>query len=282
MRPCSLLSLATAVPPRSVEQQEAKARAREAWGGSKPLFDRLASVFDNAGIERRHIVAPQDWYMADHGWHDRNNVYLKRPENLFVDAASAAIEKAGLNPDDIDGVVTVSTTASNAQPGSSGRIPCRFQERHSPSARLGLGCAGEVNGLAATAPVRGSGSGDELAVRFYRDLLDLDPARQRRPRGDRRHRPVRRRGGGSVVTSGEHSLARITGSAEKIWPDTLRIMGWDVEDPALQSCSTGPSHRSSRPAGPGCGRDVRRTRDQARRNRPLLLPSGRGRGYRRD
>ena len=37
----------------------------------------------------------------------------------------------------------------------------------------------------------------------------------------------------AVVTSGEHSLARITGSAEKLWPDTLRIMGWDVEDPGL-------------------------------------------------
>jgi len=36
-----------------------------------------------------------------------------------------------------------------------------------------------------------------------------------------------------VVTSGEHSLARIGGSAEKLWPDTLRIMGWDVEDPGL-------------------------------------------------
>jgi len=37
----------------------------------------------------------------------------------------------------------------------------------------------------------------------------------------------------AVVTSGEHSLVRITGSAEKLWPDTLRIMGWDVEDPGL-------------------------------------------------
>jgi alkylresorcinol/alkylpyrone synthase len=37
----------------------------------------------------------------------------------------------------------------------------------------------------------------------------------------------------AVVTSGEHSLARITGSAEKLFPDTLRIMGWDVEDPGL-------------------------------------------------
>jgi alkylresorcinol/alkylpyrone synthase len=37
----------------------------------------------------------------------------------------------------------------------------------------------------------------------------------------------------AVVTSGEHSLARITGSAEKLFPNTQRIMGWDVEDPGL-------------------------------------------------
>ena len=37
----------------------------------------------------------------------------------------------------------------------------------------------------------------------------------------------------AVVTAGEHSLARVSGSAEKLWPDTLRIMGWDIEDPGL-------------------------------------------------
>jgi alkylresorcinol/alkylpyrone synthase len=37
----------------------------------------------------------------------------------------------------------------------------------------------------------------------------------------------------AVVKSGAHSLARITGAAEKLWPDTQRIMGWDVEDPGL-------------------------------------------------
>ena len=91
MRPCSLLSLATAVPSQVVEQHEAKARAREAFGGKKALFDRLSGVFDNAGIARRHIVAPQDWYMADHGWHDRNAVYLEAAESMFIEAAGAAI-----------------------------------------------------------------------------------------------------------------------------------------------------------------------------------------------
>src|SRR5215210_4222408 len=92
MQPCSLLSLATAVPPVVIEQAEAKAHARAVWGGGTALFDRLSSVFDNAGIARRHIVAPKDWYMHRHGWHDRNAVYLESSDNLFVEAASAAIE----------------------------------------------------------------------------------------------------------------------------------------------------------------------------------------------
>src|SRR3954447_21648782 len=105
MRPCSLLSLATAVPPHVVEQSEAKARARKAFGGKKALFDRLSGVFDNAGIAKRHIVVPLDWYMSGHGWRDRNAVYLEAAERLFVEAATAAIGKAGLMPEQIDGVV---------------------------------------------------------------------------------------------------------------------------------------------------------------------------------
>jgi hypothetical protein len=69
MQPCSLLSLATAVPRHIISQQDAKVRAREAFGGNKALFDRLSGVFDNAGIAQRHIVAPQEWYMSSHGWH---------------------------------------------------------------------------------------------------------------------------------------------------------------------------------------------------------------------
>src|SRR4249919_1732043 len=152
MRQCSLLSLATAVPPHIIEQSEAKARGREAFGGQKALFDRLSGVFDNAGIARRHIVAPQDWYMANHGWHDRNAVYLEASEQLFIDAATAAIEKAGLTPKEIDGVVTVSTTGiatPSLEARAFTRVGFRTDVRRVPV--FGLGCAGGVNGLSLAA-----------------------------------------------------------------------------------------------------------------------------------
>jgi alkylresorcinol/alkylpyrone synthase len=234
MRPCSLLSLATAVPPQVVEQHEAKTRAREAFGGKKELFDRLSGVFDNAGIARRHIVAPQDWYMDSHGWHDRNALYLEASESMFAEAASSAIEKANLRPQDIDGVVTVSTTgiatpSLDARVGP--RIGLRDDVRRVPV--FGLGCAGGVNGLATASRMAAAEPGTNwlfvtvetcsISIRLDSD----DPAAVVATAlfGDG--------AAAAVVTAGEHSLARITGSAEKLFPDTLRIMGWDVEDPGL-------------------------------------------------
>jgi alkylresorcinol/alkylpyrone synthase len=234
MQGCSLLSVATAVPPHVVPQAEAKARAREAFGGKKALFDRLAGVFDNAGIAKRHIVTPPDWYMGDHGWHDRNNLYLEASEQLFVDAATSAIEKAGLIPDEIDGVVTVSTTGiatPSLETRAARRVGFRDDIRRVPV--FGLGCAGGVSGLATAARLASAEPGSKwlmvtvetcsISIRLDSD----DPAAVVATAlfGDG--------AAAAVVTAGEHCLARIRGSAEKLWPDTLRIMGWDVEDPGL-------------------------------------------------
>jgi alkylresorcinol/alkylpyrone synthase len=233
MRPCSLLSIATAVPPFVIEQADAKATARRAFG-RKALFDRLSGVFDNAAIARRHTVAPIEWYEQPHGWAERNAVYLAASESMFEEAATKAIDRAGLMPEQIDGIVTVSTTGI-ATPSLEARvgpkIGLRGDVRRVPV--FGLGCAGGVNGLAATARMAAAEPGTNwlfvtvetcsISIRLDSD----DPAAVVATAlfGDG--------AAAAVVTSGEHSLARITGSAEKMWPDTLRIMGWDVEDPGL-------------------------------------------------
>jgi len=231
---CSLLSLATAVPPHVVTQDQAKEAARRAWGGKPALFNRLSGVFDNAGIAQRHIVAPAYWYEQPHGWHDRNNIYLDAAMDLFERAATSAIEKAGLAPDQIDGVVTVSTTGI-ATPSLEARLGPKLGLR--PDVRrvpvFGLGCAGGVNGLATTARLANAEPGSNwlfvtvetcsISIRLDSD----DPAAIVATAlfGDG--------AAAAVVRSGAHCIGRITGAAEKLWPDTQRIMGWKVEDPGL-------------------------------------------------
>jgi alkylresorcinol/alkylpyrone synthase len=233
MRPCSLLSIATAVPPFIVQQADAKATARRAFT-RKNLFDKLSSVFDNAEIATRQLVAPLEWYERPHGWNDRNAVYLESAENLFVDAATAAIDQAGLAPDQIDGVITVSTTGI-ATPSLEARVASRvgFREDIRRVPVFGLGCAGGVNGLSLAARLATADPGsrwlfvtvETCSISIRLDSEDPAAVVATALFGDG--------AAAAVVTSGEHNLARIGGSAEKLFPDTLRIMGWDVEDPGL-------------------------------------------------
>jgi alkylresorcinol/alkylpyrone synthase len=233
MQSCSLVSLATALPPHVIEQGQAKQIGRRAFG-RKALFDRLSSVFDNAAIAERHLVAPPEWYEQPHGWADRNAVYLAASGRMFEDAARAAIEQAGLLPSEIDGVVTVSTTGI-ATPSLEARVGPRLGLR--PDVRrfpvFGLGCAGGVSGLALATRLAASDPGTNwlfvtvetcsISIRLDSD----DPAAIVATAlfGDG--------AAAAVVTSGEGGLASLKGSAEKLWPDTLGIMGWQVEDPGL-------------------------------------------------
>ena len=233
MQSSKLMSLATAVPPEIIFQADAKARAREAFG-RKALFDRLSGVFDNAGIAQRHIVAPSEWYSGDHGWHDRNAVYLDAAEKLFLEAASKAIAGAGLDPAGIDGVVAVSTTGI-ATPSLDARTFSRLGLR--PDIRrvpvFGLGCAGGVNGLAIAARMASAEPGSNwlfVTVETCSISIRLD---SNEPAAVVATALFGDGAAAAVISASGPGIATITGSAERIWPDTLRIMGWDVEDPGL-------------------------------------------------
>ena len=234
MHPCSLVSLATAVPPNIILQSDAKLLARDAFAGRKALFDRLSSVFDNAGITQRHIVAPAEWYSGDHGWSDRNALYLEAAEALFVEAAEKAIAGAGLSPGESDGVVTVSTTGiatPSLEARTFSRLGLRRDIRRVPV--FGLGCAGGVNGLALAAQLAAAEPGSRwlfVTVETCSISIRLD---SRDPAAIVATALFGDGAAAAVVASGHEGIARIAGSAERIWPETQRIMGWDVEDPGL-------------------------------------------------
>lgn len=234
MRSCSLLSLATAVPADVIAQDEAREVARAAFGGKPALFNRLASVFDNAGIARRHIVAPILWYQQPHGWRDRNDLHLEAAQHLFERAAADAIARAGLEPGQIDGVVSVSTTGiatPSLEARAGPKLGLRDDVRRVPI--FGLGCAGGVGGLATAARLAGAEPGtnwlfvtvETCSISIRLDSEDPAAIVATALFGDG--------AAAAVVRSGADNGIRITGAAEKLWPETQRIMGWDVEDPGL-------------------------------------------------
>jgi len=228
--PVTLLSLATASPPHELNQTDAETAARRLFRDTFPNFERMAPVFTSAGIRTRQMVRPIDWYMTPRGWPERTEAYLESATDLFVMAAQRALDEAGLKGADVDVIVTVSSTGI-ATPSLEARAFERMGFR-TDAARIpvfGLGCAGGVTGLGLASKLAKATPGAtvllvvvevcSLAVR----TSDLDKADIVAAAlfGDGAAACVLRTGGGGI--------ANIAGSAERLWPDTLNIMGWRVD-----------------------------------------------------
>ena len=101
-----LVSVATAVPPYVIEQRDAAAAAARGFAARYGDFERLARVFTGAGIRRRYAVRPIEWCFEPLGWPERTSAYLDGACQLFVDAATKALDAAGVGAADVDTVVT--------------------------------------------------------------------------------------------------------------------------------------------------------------------------------
>jgi alkylresorcinol/alkylpyrone synthase len=232
--PVSILSLATATPPHQLPQAEVAAVARGLFQEVFPQFDRMAKVFDTAGVHMRQSVMPLEWYLTPRTWPERTAAYLTGATDLFVEAAGAALAEAGLRGDQVDIIVTVSSTGvatPSLEARAMGRMGFRPDAARVPV--FGLGCAGGATGLGlASRLARGSPGAVvllvvvELCTLAFR-MTDLGKA-------DIVATALFGDGAAAcVLCSGEGGFALVEASAEHTWPDTLDIMGWRVDPEGL-------------------------------------------------
>ena len=230
-----LHGLATALPPHELPQTVVEARARAILGPRYPQFERLLSTFVNARIEKRHSVVPLDWFERDHGWTARNDAYLEGSRTLFVEAARAALGAAGWAADEVDCIVTVSSTGV-ATPTLEAQVAgaMRFREDVMRVPLFGLGCAGGASGLGVARELAAARPGDRVLLvvveactpSFRTDRLQKADIIATVLFGD---------GAGAACLSSRTAAGGVEiGAGTQItWPDTLGIMGWDVDDTGL-------------------------------------------------
>ncbi len=232
-----LHGLSTALPPHCLHQSEVADRAAIIFGGKYPQFARLAKTFETSGIDRRHSVVPIDWFSQDHGWKDRNAAYMTGASALFIQAANAALQDAGWAAADVDCVVTVSSTGI-ATPTLDAQVfgEMGFRDDVMRVPVFGLGCAGGVTGLAiAGALARGDAGAKVLLVVI--ETCSLSFRADRLQKADIIAAVLFGDGAAAACVSaakpGGGALVELGKGHQKLWPDTLKIMGWDVDDTGL-------------------------------------------------
>jgi alkylresorcinol/alkylpyrone synthase len=227
-----LLGLATAVPPHILYQTRVRAEAAGFFG---PVGAHLLPVFDNAGIEKRHSAMPIEWYLESHGWAERNDAYLATALPLVEEAALAALAQAKLGPEDIDAIVTVSTSGV-ATPSLDARLMARLPfRRHVVRLPIfGLGCAGGVLGLSrATALARAEPGSRVLLV-----VVELSSLSFRKADSSKSNivaTALFADGAAAAIVSTRGDGPALGPSGEHCWPDTLGIMGWDIADDGMKA-----------------------------------------------
>ena len=175
-------------------------------------------------------IRDREWYFEPRGWPERTAAYLAAAESLFIEAAQAALASAGLTGSDVDTVVTVSSTGI-ATPSLEARVfgQMGFRGDVERVPVFGLGCAGGVTGLSLAGRLARARPGSvvlcvtiELCTLAFRlDELTKANIVATALFGDG--------AAACVVRAGEEGDWRIEGSGEHIWPNTLDIMGWNMD-----------------------------------------------------
>jgi alkylresorcinol/alkylpyrone synthase len=232
-----LLSLTTAVPPIDLPQDVITLRAAELFGVNSSAYEWLAPIYGNAAIDNRHSCVPLEWYLEPHSFGERNDLFLDNAVKLLAEAATSAIEAAGLAPADIDGVVTISTTGI-ATPSLDARIMRQVGLRDDVERTpvFGLGCAGGVLGLARAAALAKAKPKSHILLLVV-ELCALTFRHHDRSKANLVATALFGDGAAAAVVScrDEYEGApRLGPSGEHTWPDSLDVMGWDVADDGLK------------------------------------------------
>jgi alkylresorcinol/alkylpyrone synthase len=229
----TILSVATVLPPFRVGQEEAKRFARGMFSRRDGDFERLPPIFDNVDVDNRHFCVPVEWFERDHGFPEKNALYVEHALDLSEKAARRALDRVGARPEEVGAIFFVSTTGFSTPSLDSKLIFRLGLSEHTRRVPMwGLGCSAGAAGIARAAE----------HARLYPDKLVLLVAVELPgltfQRGDRSKSNLIFTAlfgdGVAAVLLGNTSGPEILGGHSTTWPGTEDVMGWDLIETGLK------------------------------------------------
>ena len=207
--------------------------SERAFDRSQSEIERLLPVFANAGVATRYFCMPIEWYLEPHGWVERNHLYVTHAVDLLVGVARQCLDQACCGVEDIDGIVTVSTTGI-ATPTLDALVMERLGMRRNVC-RLplfGLGCAGGVIGLSRAAEMAAAQPGRRILMLVV-ELCSLTFRHGDNSKSNIVAAALFGDGAAALLLNGAGDGPVLGASGEHTWPASLDVMGWRVEEDGL-------------------------------------------------
>lgn len=233
-----IATVGTALPPHFYDQ-ETLLRAFEAlWASQHHNPDRVRRFHEAVQVGGRHLALPMEAYLGLRGFGDANDAFLRVGLDIGQQALERALAQVGLGPPDLDAIWSASVTGV-ATPSLEARLfhrlPLRPDIKRTPL--FGLGCVAGAAGLARVHDYL-RGWPDHAAALLSVELCSLTLQRGDLSVANLISSGLFGDGSAAVVCLGEaraqalglDDAPRVIATRSRLYPDSERVMGWDVGD----------------------------------------------------
>jgi alkylresorcinol/alkylpyrone synthase len=232
-----ILAVAPVPAPYRYEQADLTAMFADLVGLAPERREQLDRLHSSCGVRHRNLALPIEDYKGLDGFGESNDTFIRVGVELGGQAIATALAVAGLEPRDVDLVLTTSVTGV-AAPSLDARLVDRLGLR--PDVKrlplFGLGCVAGAAGIARLHDYL-LGHPDDVAVLLSVELCSLTVQRDDDSManlvgsglfGDGATAVVM--AGANVRPAGESGLRapEVVATRSRFFADTERVMGWDI------------------------------------------------------
>ncbi len=231
--------MASALPEYRYSQEVITAALKHHWNGSLARPELLDRLHTRAGVEYRHLAFPLERYARFENWGETNAAWLEVAQTLSSRAIDGALERAGLERQDLDALFVVSVTGV-ASPSLDARLInlMRLRPDIKRTPIFGVGCVGGALGLTRAADYVLAYPGHAAALLAV-EVCSLTIQRDDTSTANLISTGLFGDGAAAVIVAGSQRASNqaqgaetagphIVGSRSIFYPDSEDVMGWKI------------------------------------------------------